>query len=40
MKRECPEPPKRQFNIRSIKTKDYSQDDLQALVAILREKDF
>jgi hypothetical protein len=40
MKRECPEPPKKKFNIRSIKTEDYSQDDLQALAAILREKGF
>jgi hypothetical protein len=40
MKRECPEPPKRKFNIRSIKTEDYSQDDLQALTAVLREKGF
>jgi hypothetical protein len=35
MKRECPEPPKRNFNIQSIKTEDYTQDDLQALAAIL-----
>jgi hypothetical protein len=40
MKRECPEPPKRKFNIRSIKTDDYSQEDLQALAAVLREKGF
>ena len=40
MKRECSEPPKRKFNIRSIKTEDYSQDDLQALAAVLREKGF
>jgi hypothetical protein len=40
MKRECPEPPKKKFNIRSIKTEDYTQEDLQALAAILREKGF
>ena len=40
MKRECPEPPKKKFNIRSIKAEDYSQEDLEALAAILREKGF
>ncbi|KAJ7909311.1 hypothetical protein B0H13DRAFT_2330478 [Mycena leptocephala] len=35
MKRECPEPPKKRFNIRLIKTEDYTQEDLQALAAIL-----
>ena len=40
MKRECPEPSKKKFNIRSIKTEDYSQEDLQALAATLREKGF
>jgi hypothetical protein len=40
MKRECPEPPKRKFNIRSIRTDDYSQEDLEALATILREKGF
>jgi hypothetical protein len=40
MKRECLEPPKKKFNIRSIKIEDYTQDDLQALAAILREKGF
>jgi hypothetical protein len=40
MKRECPEPPKKRFNIQSIKTEDYTQEDLQALAAILREKGF
>jgi hypothetical protein len=40
MKQECPEPPKKKFNIWSIKTEDYSQEDLQALAATLREKGF
>jgi hypothetical protein len=40
MKRECPEPPKKKFNVRSINTELYSQEDLQALAAILREKGF
>jgi hypothetical protein len=40
MKRECPEPPKQKLNIRSIKTEDHSQEDLQALAAMLREKGF
>lgn len=40
MKRECPEPPKKKFNIRSIRTDDYTQEDLQALATILREKGF
>ncbi|KAF8217677.1 hypothetical protein K438DRAFT_1952556 [Mycena galopus ATCC 62051] len=40
MKRECREPPKRKFHIRLIKTKDYTQEDLQALTAILQEKGF
>jgi hypothetical protein len=40
MKRECPEPPKKKFNIWSINTEDYTQEDLQALAAILREKGF
>jgi hypothetical protein len=40
MKWECPEPPKKKFNIRSIKAEDYSQEDLEALAAILREKGF
>lgn len=40
MKRECPEPPKKRFNIQLIKTKDCMQEDLQALAAILREKGF
>ena len=40
MKRECPEPPKKKFNIRSIQTEHYTQEDLQALATILREKGF
>ena len=40
MKRECPEPPKRKFNIRSISKDDYTQEDLQALATRMREWGF
>jgi Zinc knuckle len=40
MKRDCPEPRKGKFNIRSIKAEDYTQEDLTALAALLREKGF
>jgi hypothetical protein len=40
MKRECPTPPKKKFNIRSLQVNQYSQEDLEALAAMLREKGF
>jgi hypothetical protein len=40
MKRECPAPPKKKFNIQSIQIDQYSQEDLEALAAILHEKGF
>lgn len=40
MRRACPEPPKKKFNIRSIQLDQYSEDDVKALAAILREKGF
>ena len=40
MKKACPEPPKKKFNIRSIEVDKYPEDDLKALAAILREKGF
>jgi hypothetical protein len=40
MKWECLDPPKKKFNIRSIQVDHYTQEDLQALTAILREKGF
>jgi len=40
MRRACPEPPKKRFNIRSIQLDQYSEDDVKALAAILREKGF
>jgi len=40
MRRACPEPPKKKFNIRSIQLDKYSEEDVKALAAILREKGF
>ncbi|KAF7349650.1 hypothetical protein MSAN_01691400 [Mycena sanguinolenta] len=39
-KNACLEPPKKKFNIWSFQTELYSQEDLQALAAIFREKGF